>query len=97
VYLHVFVVKLCTSVLFVPCGGSGVYFLVVILSELSITGALVCIYDIYCVLLVWVGGGMVLTPNNPMGLHGLLEGYRYLLPGLSYDFQRIESVTSVTP
>jgi hypothetical protein len=45
------VMYICT----VPRGGSGVYFLVVILSELPITGALVCIYTV-CVLLVWVGG-----------------------------------------
>jgi hypothetical protein len=43
----------------VPRGGSCVNFLVVILSELPITGALVCIYTV-CVLLAWVGGRMLL-------------------------------------
>jgi hypothetical protein len=39
----------CCEVMYiclVPRGGSGVYFLVVILSELSITGALVCIHTV---------------------------------------------------
>jgi hypothetical protein len=44
------VMYICT----VPRGGSGVYFLAVILSELPITVALVC------GLLMWVGGRIVL-------------------------------------